>query len=108
MYTNGTISYKAKDAEPATDEYGVPIESTGTESAWSDPIECLIQTNKHENTGSNKGGVFTMAKYNVLMESSTPITADMVRLTRQGQSLGDFPVQDNQLLETVGRVKITV
>ena len=44
----------------------------------------------------------------VLMESSTPITADMVRLTRQGQVLGDYPVQDNQFLETVGRVKITV
>ena len=102
--TNGTLQIRTKTGG-GIDANGEAIPATG---AWSDDVDCFIQTNGHSNKGKYADGKFTIAAYTVLIESQT-FNADRIKLvTQNGEELGEFQVQDVQFLDTAGRVKITV
>ncbi len=101
---NGTICYQIKTGG-GTDTSGDPIPVS---SSWSDPVECNIRTNTHNNKGTYQGGQFTVSAYEILLEA-TEFSAERVRITNNRDiSLGEFQVQNTQFLDNVGRVKIIV
>lgn len=102
---NGTLQYQIRTGGGFNPVNGDPVPATG---AWSDYIDCFIQTNTHNNKGKYQDGKLTIATYTVLIETQA-IDADRVKLvTDRGTELGEFQVQDIQFLDSVGRVKITV
>lgn len=103
MRTNGIILFRTSAGEPSTNEDGEPVAGV---SQWSEPVECWIQTNTHNEKGAYADGKFTQAAYTVLIEEQ-PIRTDRVRLTRHGEYLGEFAVQDTSHV-TLDRVKLTV
>lgn len=64
MRVNGTLAYLIEQTS-SFDEDGVP---TPAEPTWSQPIECWIQTNTHNERGTYQDGKFTQASYLVLLE----------------------------------------
>lgn len=64
MRVNGILSYLIEQTS-SFDEDGVP---TPAEPTWSQPVECLIQTNTHNERGTYQDGKFTQASYLVLIE----------------------------------------
>jgi len=103
--TNGTLQYKSKTGGGTDPTTGDPIAVTG---AWSDCIDCFIQTNHHNTKGKYIDGKFEIADYTVLIETQ-PFDADRVLLiTDKGKTLGEFQVQNVEFLDAVGRVKITI
>jgi hypothetical protein len=64
MRVNGTLEYLVEQTS-SFDEDGVP---TPLASTWSQPIECWIQTNTHNERGTYQDGKFTQASYLVLIE----------------------------------------
>ena len=64
--TNGTLQYKSKTGGGTDPTTGDPIAVTG---AWSDCIDCFIQTNHHNTKGKYIDGKFEIADYTVLMRT---------------------------------------
>lgn len=64
MRVNGTLSYLIEQTSSFDDD-GVP---TPAEPTWSQPVECWIQTNTHNERGTYQDGKFTQASYLVLIE----------------------------------------
>jgi len=101
---NGTLQYKIITGG-GLDASGDPIQVT---EDWSEPIDCWIKTNLHNQKGKYEDGKFTMAKYEVLIELQ-PFEADRIKLiTDKNKDLGEFQIQDCQFLDIAGRVKIMV
>ncbi|NDV47792.1 hypothetical protein D0T49_12120 [Paludibacter sp. 221] len=104
MRTNGYIQYRIAGTSGFNDD-GEPVVRPET---WSETIPCLVKTNTHRNNGAYEDGNFTVASYEVLIEEAQAFSADRVKLARQGMDLGEFQVQNSELLAGVGRVKISV
>jgi hypothetical protein len=102
IIVNGTICIKTKTGGELVN--GNPVRPS---ESWSEPIPCNIKTNLHNNKGRVNGNSFEVASYEVLIEAQ-PFDADRVKLERQGKELGEFSVQDIELLYAVGCVKIVV
>ena len=92
MRTNGYLTYRVSDGNPSFNELGEPI---ATDSVWSEPVECFIKTNTHNNKGTYEDGHFTNESYEVIVEKE-PLETDRIRLTRTdiAKELGEFDVQD--------------
>lgn len=103
MRTNGILQYTIQEGG-GVNESGEPIPA---KSYWSAPITCSIQTNNHNNKGTYQDGKFTTASYEILIESLA-FSAIRVKLSRYGENLGEFEVQDIQPFPGVGRIKILV
>lgn len=103
MRTNGTLQYQITEGG-GLNELGEPV---AVRTIWSREISCMIQTNKHSNTGTYQDGKFTVESYEVMIEGMG-IDAGRVKLCRYGKELGEFEVQDVQPLPGVGRTKIIV
>lgn len=103
MRTNGTILIRTSAGQPSFNEDGEPVAGI---SEWSEPMDCWIQTNLHNERGKYADGKFTQAAYTVLMEEQ-PVSTDRVRLERQGEQLGEFAVQDTRHI-SLDRVQLTV
>lgn len=105
MRTNGTLTYRTGAAAGQFDEDGQPIVA---DSVWSDPVRCFIKTNTHDNKGVSVSGTFTHEAYEVLIERIPGgIDTDTVRLVRDRKNLGEFKVQDIQVL-CLDRIRIIV
>lgn len=102
--TNGTLQYIKLSGGGISNE-GDPVSIV---QEWSDPIDCLIITLKHDNKGTYNDGKFTASAYEIHIESQ-PFEATKVKLTNsRNKELGEFQVQDLQFLDLVGRIKIVV
>ena len=99
---NGTICTKIRTGGVLIN--GNPVRSS---EIWDEPIPCYIKTNLCNNRGKVDGNTFKTASYEVLINEQ-PFGAEMVKLVRYGQDLGEFTVQDIDLLPAVGAIKITV
>jgi hypothetical protein len=87
------------------DEDGQPVVA---DPVWSEPVRCFIRTNTHDNKGVSVGGTFTHEAYEVLIERIPGgIDTDTVRLFRDRKNLGEFKVQDIQVL-CLDRIRIIV
>lgn len=92
------------------DEDGMPTVGT---AVWSDPIECYIDVNTHNNKGTYQDGMFTQATYEVLIErQALDIVPNRIRLTRSSDvvsqmDLGEWEVQNFESIH-LDRIKITV
>lgn len=100
---NGTLQTKLIIGG-GLDDNGNPVRPV---EAWGVPIPCNIKTNQYSNQGKVNGNTFTIASYEVLIEMQ-PFTAESVKLVREGQELGEFPVQSAEPLTEVGIIKILV
>lgn len=104
MRTNGTLQYQI--ITPAgVDEYGEPV---AAESTWSEPIDCSIKTNTDNRKGVYEDGEFRQASFTVLIEDSTEIDFDRLKLIRYSENLGEYRVMSIEPLTTVGRIQILV
>ena len=99
------MTYRTGAAVGQFDEDGQPIVA---DSAWSAPVRCFIKTNTHDNKGVSVSGTFTHEAYEVLIERIPGgIDTDTVRLVRDRKNLGEFKVQDIQVL-CLDRIRIIV
>ncbi len=104
IIVNGEICAKVKTGG-GLDENGNPIRPS---ESWEAPIPCHIRSNTYNNKGKANGNTFTVASYEVLIESQ-PFVAERVKLTdRNGKDLGEFSVMEIEYLDAVDTVKITV
>lgn len=105
MVVNGFISYKMVTGG-GNDEFtgkAIPVNIS-----WSNPIECFIKTNNHNNRGTYQDGKFSVSAYEVLIQTE-PFHAERVKLQdMRGREIGEFQVQDIQSLDLVQKVKIVV
>lgn len=105
LIPNGTISIKTKTGGEL-DERGKPVRPSSID--WGDTIICRFRANKYSNRGKVNGNTFTVASYEILIESQ-PFTAERVKLSdKNGKDLGEFSVIEIEHLDAVGIVKITV
>ena len=92
------------------DEDGMP---TAGSAVWSDPIECFINVNTHNNKGTYQDGKFTQAAYEVLIErQALDVVPNRIRLSRSSDvvsqmDLGEWEVQNFESVN-LDRIKITV
>ena len=92
------------------DEDGMPTAGT---AIWSDPIECYIDVNTHNNKGTYQDGMFTQATYEVLIErQALDVVPNRIRLSRSSDvvsqmDLGEWEVQNFESVN-LDRIKITV
>lgn len=107
MRTNGTIQILALSDKRSFDDAGEPIEIDNNLN-WGSPIPSSIKTNSKSNKGKYEDGKFTISTYEILIENTGDVEIERVRLERDGKALGDFVVQDVQILSGVGRIKIIV
>lgn len=112
MRTNGLLYIQrtsvSKEAETTTfDEDGNPIENN---TKWCGPLPCSIMTITDNRMGIYEDGHYRACSFCILLDSMEfPCRkADMVKLVRQGEDLGEFAVQSIELIESVGRVKMIV
>ena len=111
MRTNGLLYIQHKPAlngaETGFDEAGNPIVAS---VSWSRPLQCSVCTNTDTRKGVYEDGIFRAASYTILLEQTDlPCRrADMVKLTRDGEFIGEFFVLSVELLSSVGRIKIIV
>jgi hypothetical protein len=83
------------------------VNGTITAKTWAQPIPCNVKANRGNYLGKQNGNTFTVASYEVLIESQ-PFEAGRVRLTENGCDLGEFSVLWTERLDAVGAVKIVV
>lgn len=101
---NGTLQY-VKLSGGGIDNEGDPVSIV---QEWSDPIDCLIITLKHDKKGSYTDGKFIASAYEIHVDT-LPVEMTKVRLTNsRNMDLGTFQVQDLQFLDVVGRLKVIV
>lgn len=101
---NGTLQY-AIVSGGGIDSNHLPV---AVATSWSDPIDCLIITNTHNNKGTYQDGKFTVCAYEIHIEKQA-FSAKRVKLTNsRSVDLGEFQVQDVQFLDLVRKVKILV
>lgn len=110
MRINGLIW--AKGVVPLTgqetgfDTDGNPIAS---QASWRPPLQCCIQTISDDRRGIYADGKFRRASFEVHVEILPErFKPTEVKLSRDGELLGEFEVQSIELLKSVGRVKIIV
>ncbi len=108
MRTNGFICLPNIKAAATIDDNGEPIIANDVPE-MGQRIPCSIKTITHHKKGSYEDGTFTVSKYEILIELCE-FEADRISLEKQGQSkpLGEFAIQDIQVLSSVGRIKIIV
>jgi hypothetical protein len=105
MRTNGYLQYFSSMGG-GFDEDGEPI---GATEAWSDPVDCFIETVTNNSKGRYEDGKFNQASYEVLVENgAVPIDINRVRLVRLGKTLGEFAVQGDLIPGAMDRIKIVV
>jgi len=85
-------------------ENGNPIEAKTVES---EPVPCHIVVNTDDKKGRYEDGKFQQYAYVIYM-NDTVIDADIVKLTRSGEYLGDFVIQSVERGKLLNRVKIYV
>lgn len=91
MRVNGSITYRLSGTS-SFDSDGVPTQSEGT---WSDPVECFVKKNTHNNRGIYTDGKFTVESYEIILERIPEgLSTDFVRVWRKDAYLGEFEVQD--------------
>lgn len=110
MRINGLIWAKGivplTGQETGFDADGNPIAS---QASWRAPIQCCIQTISDDHRGIYADGKFRRASFEVHIEfQPEPFRPTEVKLSRDGEFLGEFTVQSIELLKSVGRVKIIV
>ena len=103
MIVNGFI-YGWVENGAGFDQNGDPVPST---SQWSDPIPANVQSNSKSTDGSYVGGTFTIARYTIIIDG-LEFPYSHVKLIKSGKDLGEFDVQNAEILKFVERVKITV
>lgn len=104
MRTNGTLQYLT--TIPASkNEYGEPIPA---QSSFSEPIRCSVKTNSDNRKGMYEDGVFRQASFTVLLESRPLEEFNRIKLTRDGEYLGEYQVMSREQLKSVGRISILV
>ena len=106
MRTNGFICILNTNAAATIDDNGEPIIANDAPEMGL-RIPCSIKTVTHHQKGTYEDGKVTVSKYEILIEVCE-FKADRISLGRQGKSLGDFVIQDIQVLSNVGRIKIIV
>jgi len=104
MRINGTLQYQIL-TPGGLDEVG---ELTSATAEWSEPIECQITTNSDNRKGVYEDGEFRMASFLVHLEAQHSKDFDRVRLSRQGEYLGEYRIMSREPLTSVGRIKIMV
>ena len=104
MRTNGYLQIQQLN-KPNFGAHGVPVKDTSV-LQWGNSIPCFIKTNTRNNKGVYQDGNFVVAKYEILIEYADTV-ATRISLIRDGKSLGEFAVQDIQMLSN-GRTKIIV
>jgi len=73
------------------------------------PLPCSIRTISDGKTGVYEDGKFRVASFEILVEDmGEPFRAQMVKLERYGESLGEYKVQSIEPFPTIGRIKILV
>lgn len=100
---NGTIQ-GMKVVGGGLDRNGNPTRQT---TIWGDLIPCNIKILKCDNLGRYNGNAFTIASYEVLVDDLCYSTT-RVRLTLNGNLLGEFQVMSIEPLNAVCLSKITV
>lgn len=104
MRTNGSISIKV-EAGIKFDENRKPIQVA---DSWGDPIQCRFTPNKYSEKGISNGNKFTVASYDILIETQV-FSATSIRLTDgSGNVIGEYQVQQIENIPGVGRIRITV
>jgi hypothetical protein len=86
------------------DGSGNPIRQTTT---WGEPMPCNIKILKSDNLGRYNGNSFTIASYEVLVEDLR-FSTTKIKLTLNGNALGEFQVMSIEPLNAVCLSKITV
>lgn len=104
MRANGTLQYLTT-IPAGKNEYGEPIPA---QTILSEPIRCSVKTNSDNRKGVYEDGVFRQASFSVLLESRPTEEFNRVRLTRDGEYLGEYQVMSREQLKTVGRISILV
>lgn len=104
---NGKIYVRKMSGESGFDAFGNPVASP---SEWYNPIDCNIETLTDTRLGVYEDGNYRAASYVVLLEADAlPCRkADIVRLERYGECLGEFRVASVDSLLGMGRIRITV
>lgn len=100
--TNGFIQAQIVSGGGLNEE-GIPIPIS---ESWGEQILARIQTNTYSNKGKYQDGKFIMSSYIILIQK--PFSSNRVKINLNGVSLGEFDVQNTEVLKLVGRVKIVV
>ncbi len=108
MWTNGYLQVN-KLSTVIFDGQGVPVDINNEleDSEWGECIPCSIKVNTRSSKGVYQDGNFQMAQYDILIDVRI-FDATRIRLVHHGRHVGDFSVQDIQLVPGVGRTKIIV
>jgi len=84
---------------------GNPVSSGAT---WGDPIPCRHKPNRNSFKGKQDGNAFTIASYEILIESQ-PFASEQIQLfDESGTKLGEYSIMWAEVLDAVEAVKITV
>ncbi len=105
---NGYIEAKIKSAGDIDPVTGYPVKSY--DESYASAIPCQYIANQYNQLGRSRGGSFTIAQYQILIEQQRePFTAEQIRLTdMSGEIIGDFSVIAVEPIEAVCELKITV
>ena len=103
---NGTIEVKRKAGGGIDPETGYPSKPGSV--SWGCPILCQYSANERNNLGRVNGEHFTVARYEILIESQ-PFAAEQVRLKNlAGDIIGEFSIMEIEPLEAVCELRILV
>lgn len=87
------------------DEDGNPIQ---VKECLGREIPCNIQTNTHDHKGVSEDGTYSHQSYTILIDEQ-PWETEWIRLyDNRKKDLGKFRIEDDQLLECVGAIKLKV
>jgi hypothetical protein len=103
IIVNGTIQGKLMTGGGLNMD-GYPVKPS---EALCDKIPCRVKVNKKDNLGKQNGNTFTIASYEVLIDTQ-PFDTERVKLTEHGRDLGEFSVLWTEYLEAVNALKIVV
>lgn len=104
ILVNGHIKAKIKSGG-GLDGNGNPIPSTGT---WGSDIPCRHKANRSSFKGKSNGNTFTVASFEILIESQ-PFPYEQIQLFGEdGAKIGEYSIMWKENLDAVGNLKITV
>lgn len=105
MRVNGSLQYAIERLDGDIDELGNPVPAI---IVWSEPVPCSIATRADNRKAKYVDGEYHQQSYDVLIECCYDFRANIVKLTRKDEYLGEFQIISKATCPSFNRVKIVV